>query len=117
MQLAHEVAGDNVVVIYEGLHNTRQHFIKDDLLHLFDSVKKLYVVPSYLAREDESLQLLSPTDIIQLTSTPEKGTASSLNEELKTAIEEEISSGNLVLALSAGGGGSLDEWLRKECND
>lgn len=117
LQLAHEVAGDNVVVIYEGLHNTRQHFIKDDLLHLFDGVKKLYVVPSYLAREDESLQLLSPQDIVLLTSMPQNGVASNLNEDLKTAIEEEISSGNLVLALSAGGGDSLDEWLRKECHD
>src|SRR4029079_18478198 len=27
LQLAHEVAGDAVVVVYEGLHNTRQHFI------------------------------------------------------------------------------------------
>jgi len=34
-------------VIYEGLHNTRQHFIKDDLPMLFDDVKALYVVPSY----------------------------------------------------------------------
>ncbi len=114
LQLAHEVAGDNVVVVYEGLHNTRQHFIKDDLLHLFDSVKKLYVVPSYLAREDESLSMLSPADIIQLTSKASEGVASELNETLKNAIEQEIAEGNLVVCLSAGGGGSLDEWLRQE---
>ena len=28
LQLAQETAGDDVVVVYEGLHNTRQHFIK-----------------------------------------------------------------------------------------
>ena len=114
LQLAHEVAGDNVVVVYEGLHNTRQHFIHEELVHLFDSVKKLYVVPSFLAREDESLKLLAPQDIINSTSNPEIGVASLLDENLKTAIQAEISAGNLVLALSAGGGGSLDEWLRKE---
>lgn len=114
LQLAHEVAGENVVVVYEGLHNTRQHFIKDDLRHLFDSAKKLYVVPSYLAREDTSLSLLSPSDIIALTSCPEKGVATDKNDELKTAIAQEIADGNLVLCLTAGGGGSLDEWLRHQ---
>ena len=116
LQLAHEVAGDNVVVVYEGLHNTRQHFIKDDLAHLFDSVKKLYVVPSYLAREDESLALLSPQDIIDLTSKPDKGVASQCNDDLKQSIKQHIDAGDLVLCLTAGGGNSLDEWLRKEFN-
>ncbi len=114
LQLAHEVAGDNVVVVYEGLHNTRQHFIKDDLAHLFDSVKKLYVVPSYLAREDESLSMLTPADIIQLTSKASSGIASVTDDALKEAIQQDIAEGNLVVCFSAGGGGSLDEWVRQE---
>jgi UDP-N-acetylmuramate--alanine ligase len=114
LQLAREVAGDNVVVVYEGLHNTRQHFIKAELVHLFDSVKKLYVVPSYLAREDASLKLLSPQDIINLTSNPENGVASKLDDSLKQAIQQHIDAGDLVLCLTAGGGNSLDEWLRAE---
>jgi len=114
LQLAHEVAGDNVVVVYEGLHNTRQHFIKDDLAHLFDSVKKLYVVPSYLAREDPSLVMLSPADLIALTSTADKAEPAGLDDRLKSAIQTHLAAGDLVLCLTAGGGGSLDEWLRKE---
>lgn len=114
LQMAHEVAGDNLVVVYEGLHNTRQHFIKDDLKHLFDDVKKLYVVPSYLAREDESLELLSPRDLIELTANPDKAEAAELNDQLQTAIVSHISNGDLVLCLTAGGGGSLDEWLRQQ---
>ncbi len=114
LQLAHEVAGDNVVVVYEGLHNTRQHFIKDDLAHLFDSVKKIYVVPSYLAREDPNLVILTPSDILALTSRPDKAEAALLNEELKTNILQHLQANDLVLILSAGGGGSLDEWLHKE---
>ena len=114
LQMAHEVAGDKVVVVYEGLHNTRQHFIKDDLAHLFDSVKKLYVVPSYLAREDPSLSLLSPQDIINLTNQPSKAVPSQLDDRLKQAIQDHLAAGDLVLALTAGGGGSLDEWLRRE---
>ncbi|MET1033469.1 MAG: Mur ligase domain-containing protein [Candidatus Saccharimonadales bacterium] len=114
LQLAHEVAGQNVVVIYEGLHNTRQHFIRDELKDLFDSVKQLYVVPSYLAREDPDLALLSPEDLRALLNdeTQERTEPAALDSELSDKISQHVKDGDLVLALSAGGGGSLDEWLR-----
>ncbi|MEK7603128.1 MAG: hypothetical protein AAB459_02715, partial [Patescibacteria group bacterium] len=102
-----------VVVVYEGLHNTRQHFIKDDLAHLFDDVKKLYVVPSYLAREDESLEMLTPEKLIAITAKPDKAEAKVLDEDLRQTIERHQKSGDLVLCLTAGGGNSLDEWLRR----
>lgn len=116
LQLAHEVAGDDVVVVYEGLHNTRQHFIKAELRTLFDSAKKLYIVPSYLAREDKNLQLLTPEDLKQLLSEPTQArtTAAALNDELKDTIQKHADNGELVLCLTAGGGNSLDEWLRRE---
>lgn len=115
LQLAREVAGENVVVIYEGLHNTRQHFIKDELYHLFDGVKRLYIVPSFLAREDPSLKLLNPVDLRNLLN-PDiqvRTEAASLGQDLAQKISKHLQEGDLVLALSAGGGGSLDEWLRK----
>jgi UDP-N-acetylmuramate--alanine ligase len=114
LQLGHEVAGDNLVVVYEGLHNTRQHFIKDELVHLFDSVKELYIVPSYLAREDPSLDTWSPTDLKNLLS-PETQTVThpvALDVTLEKAIAEHLKAGDIVLCLTAGGGNSLDEWLR-----
>jgi UDP-N-acetylmuramate--alanine ligase len=116
LQAAHEAAGDNVVVVYEGLHNTRQHFMKDELKHLFDGAKRLYIVPSYLAREDPNLPLLHPEDlkvlldpVVQTRTTP-----AALDAELKTAIQKHLQAGDLVLCLTAGGGHSLDEWLRRE---
>ncbi len=116
LQLGHEVAGDKLVVIYEGLHNTRQHFIKDDLVNLFDDVKQLYIVPSYLAREDTSLDTWTPEDLksIMSSETQTVTTTSALNETLHSAIEQHIAAGDTVLCLTAGGGHSLDEWLRKE---
>jgi UDP-N-acetylmuramate--alanine ligase len=116
LQLAHEVASDKFVVVYEGLHNTRQHFIKDELANLFDDVKQLYIVPSYLAREDKNLELLTPEKLLDLlsNSSKEHGQAAELNDQLKQAIQNHIDKGDLVLALSAGGAGSLDEWLRRE---
>lgn len=116
LQLAREVADDKVVVVYEGLHNTRQHFIRAELRDLFDGVKKLYIVPSYLAREDESLKLLTPDDLKLLMSaeTQTVTDAAALDHELRDHIIRHLEQGDTVLALSAGGGGSLDEWLRRE---
>jgi UDP-N-acetylmuramate--alanine ligase len=114
LQLAHEIAGDNVVVVYEGLHNTRQHFIKDELRHLFDTVKELYIVPSYLAREDPALTTLMPPDLKALLSseTQARTVPAALDNDLKIAIQKHLDAGNLVVCISAGGGGSLDEWVR-----
>lgn len=116
LQTAKELAGENIIVVYEGLHNTRQHFIKDDLANLFDDVKQLYIVPSYLAREDKSLALLSPADLVNLLSNKSKGkaVAAKLDGKLLERIKAHAKEGDLVLCLSAGGSGSLDEWLRKK---
>jgi UDP-N-acetylmuramate--alanine ligase len=114
LQLAREVAGDNIVVIYEGLHNTRQHFIKHELGELFDGVKKLYIVPSYLAREDQSLENLTPEKLLMLLSpdTRSKAFAAELDDNLAKLIRHHSENNDLVLCFSAGAGGSLDEWLR-----
>jgi len=116
LQLGHEIAGDSLVVVYEGLHNTRQHFIRDDLVHLFDSPKHLYIVPSYLAREDPSLELLTPEKLVEGLSDAAraKSEAQLLDNRLKTAIQSHLDNGDTVLCLTAGGGGSLDEWLRHQ---
>lgn len=115
LQLAHEVAGQKVVVVYEGLHNTRQHFIKDELADIFENVGQLYVVPSYLAREDPNLKLLSPSDLIVLMNDQTKSHAepAEVDQHLANIIQKHLNSGDLVLCITAGGGGSLDEWLRQ----
>jgi UDP-N-acetylmuramate-alanine ligase len=117
LQLAHEVGGDKVVVVYEGLHNTRQHFIKEQLADLFDDVKQLYIVPSFLAREDKNLKLLAPTDLLDLLSERAKAhsRAAELDDELERSIRRHLDNGDLVLSLSAGSGKqSLDDWLRQK---
>lgn len=114
LQVAEEVAPGHVVVVYEGLHNTRQHFIKQQLPTLFEGAKSLYIVPSYLAREDESLELLTPQKLRNLITQPQDVKPAKLDSSLKHTIEHHVRAGDLVLCLSAGGGGSLDEWLRTQ---
>lgn len=115
LQLAHEVVGDNLVVVYEGIHNSRQHFIKDELANLFDGVKQLYIVPTYLGREDPNLELLTPEKLLNKLSNSVKAHAQTaeLDDALAEKIRTHTAAGDLVLCLSAGGGGSLDEWLRQ----
>ncbi len=114
LQVAEEVAPERVVVVYEGLHNTRQHFIKDELPTLFAGAKALYIVPSYLAREDESLEMLTPEKLCAIVKNPADAKPVKLDENLEQIVAKHVKDGDLVLCLTAGGGGSLDEWLRKE---
>jgi UDP-N-acetylmuramate--alanine ligase len=116
LQTAHETAGDKVVVIYEGIHNLRQHFIKNELRNLFDSVKKLYVVPTYLGREDDKLEILTPEKILDLLSNSARAKAepARLDNDLKKHIQEHLAAGDLVVGFSAGGADGLDEWLRQK---
>lgn len=116
LQLGHEVAGDRLIVVYEGLHNTRQHFIKSQLTNLFDGVKTLYIVPSYLAREDTTLELLTPDKLKELLAenVQHRTIPAQLDENLRRTLDTHLAGGDTVLCLSAGGGGSLDEWLRQE---
>ncbi|HSX46959.1 MAG TPA: Mur ligase domain-containing protein [Patescibacteria group bacterium] len=113
LQTAHE-ASENVVVVYEPLTNRRQHFIKEAYKDLFHGVKKLYWVPSYLAREDPDQPVLSPAELIEYMDNKEIAEPAELNQALKLHIQEHIKSGDLVICMSGGGGGSLDEWLRQE---
>ena len=111
LQLASEVS-DNVVVVYEPLTNRRQHFVKDEYKKLFKDVKKLYWVPSYLAREDPNQPILSPAELIEGLDNKEIAEPAELNDSLKSKIQEHLNNGDLVVCMSGGGGHSLDEWLR-----
>lgn len=115
LQLAKELSS-NVVVVHEPLTDRRQHYIKDDYADLFEGVKKLYWVPSYLAREDPKLEVLTPAKLITHMNNPEIAEPAELNKSLKDHISNHLAAGDLVVCLSGGGGGSLDEWLRQQFN-
>jgi UDP-N-acetylmuramate-alanine ligase len=77
-------------------------------------VKKLYWAPSYLAREDPDQKVIEPEEFIERAEEPKDKQANRLDNELRQAIQGHLSAGDLVICLSGGGGGSLDEWIRKE---
>lgn len=113
LEMAKETS-KNVVVVYEPLTNKRQHFIKDVYKDLFDGIKKLYWVPSYLTREDPKQHVLTPKELIEYIDNKQVAQPRELNQQLKDDIISHSLAGDLVICISGGGGGSLDEWLRKE---
>jgi UDP-N-acetylmuramate--alanine ligase len=115
MSTALEIAKQNsqdLVVLYEPLTNRRQHFIKDEYKDVFAGAKKLYWVPTYLAREDPDLPLLTPAELITCISDPSIASPAELNDELLQHIRNHLQNGDLVVAMGAAGGRSMDEWLR-----
>ena len=113
LQQASELS-DSVVVVYEPLTNRRQEFIKDDYKNLFSGVKKLYWVPSYLAREYPDAHIYSPAELIEYMDNKEIAEPAELSQELAQAIRLHVAKGDLVVCISGGGGKSLDEWLRQQ---
>ncbi len=105
-----------LVVVYEPLTNRRMHHTAALHRDVFNGVSKLYWVPSYLAREDPDQVVLAPIELIANLNPDmqSRAEAAELNKQLKKSIKHHIKHGGLVLCLSGGGGGSLDEWLRKE---
>ncbi|HEX5395357.1 MAG TPA: Mur ligase domain-containing protein [Candidatus Saccharimonadales bacterium] len=118
MSVALETAqrtGQKIIVIYEPLTNRRMHYTRHLHADVFDGADALYWVPSYLAREDPDQPLLTPAELIKQLDEPSKAVAKAmeLGGKLKATIKQHLAGGDLVVGLSGGGGGSLDEWLRK----
>jgi UDP-N-acetylmuramate--alanine ligase len=108
--------GQKVVVVYEPLTNRRMHYTAKDHHDVFEGASAIYWVPSYLAREDPHQRILTPEELIKNLSPDLQKIArpAYLDTDLKKNIQKHLEAGDLVVAMSGGGGGSLDEWLRKE---
>ncbi len=119
MSVARELASrtnQKIVVIYEPLTNRRMHYLGKEHHSVFDGASAIYWLPSYLAREDPRLPILSPEELIQNLSPSLQKIAkpAQMSPELKDTIDQHLKNGDLVVAMVGGGSGSLDEWLRKK---
>lgn len=117
MSVALELAakhGKEVVIVYEPLTNRRQHYMADDYKDCFAGAKKVYWIPSYLAREDPNQRVLEPQELISHLNDPTIAEASERNDKLMQTIRQHLDHGDMVVAMAGGGGDSLDEWIRKQ---
>jgi UDP-N-acetylmuramate--alanine ligase len=112
MSAALEIAAKNnqqLVIIYEPLTNRRQHYIKDDYKDSFAG--------TYLAREDPSLELLAPADLIKYLDDPSIAEPTEIDDNLAKTIHDYLTQGKVVAVFGASGAGSLDEWLREHLHE
>ncbi|HEY1063950.1 MAG TPA: Mur ligase domain-containing protein [Candidatus Saccharimonadales bacterium] len=117
MSVALEIAADEnkpLIVVYEPLTNRRQHYMMNDYRDCFNGAAQLYWVPSYLAREDPDQRIIEPVELIARLDDPTIAQPADMDENLKRTIQAHLSKGDMVVIMSGGGGGSLDEWLRHE---
>lgn len=98
-----------VVVVYEPHQNTRQWEVREGYRKAFLGVDKLYWLPTFLTREDESLAVLSPEELIGGLDNKEVGERAEIDESLAERLLSAKNDGFLVLLMSAG---PADKWYR-----
>jgi UDP-N-acetylmuramate--alanine ligase len=108
-----EASDQPLIVIYEPLTDRRQHFVKDEYKDCFEGAAQVYWLPSYLAREDPKLKVLKPDQLIARLANPQLAKPQKKGEQLIKIISRHLKDNAMVVAMSGGGGDSLDEWLRQ----
>lgn len=119
MSVARELAqlrNKNIVVVYEPLTNRRQHFMKELYRDSFKGAKHIYWVPSYLAREDPNQHVLTPSELIAYLDKDAPASPAEMDDQLWADISRELKD-SIVVCMTGGGGGSLDEWLRAKVRE
>jgi len=103
-----------VVVVYQPHQNTRQHEVQDLYYDAFIGAHKVFWLPTYLTREDESLPILLPMDFINMLDNAEVAEPAELNDELWQEIQKYRDDNYLVILMTAG---PADGWLREKLAD
>ncbi len=108
LQLASELS-DDVVLVYQPHQNIRQHEIRDHYTNeIFKYASMVYWLPTYLSREDPSLEVLTPETLTSQLDTSKVAIAD-MNEQLASEIARHRTAGQLVLLMGAG---TIDAWAR-----
>lgn len=98
-----------VVVVYEPHQNTRQHQIHHGYKTAFSEADKVFWLPTYLTREDQSLKILTPGDFVaELTGVDAE--VAEADAELAEKLKKLREQGYLIVLMTAG---PADGWLRK----
>ena len=100
-----------IVVVYQPHQNVRQYKVRDGYRDAFVGADKIYWLPTYLTREDPSLPVLTPNELIRGLSNKDRAEAAELNDELVNNLRKYVDDGDLVILMTAG---PADEWLREK---
>jgi len=108
LQLASELSS-SVVLVYQPHQNLRQHKMLDQYTNQFEQAETIYWLPTYLSREDPTLPILEPAELIKNITNKNAVHIIDFNDELWDIIQTARREGKLVLFMGAG---KIDSWLR-----
>jgi len=102
-----------IVAVYQPLQNMRQYEVRHQYGDTFQGVDKLFWVPTFLLREDPSLAIITPEELITEMNNPEIAEAADMDDALGEKLRELQKEGWLIILLAGGG---ADKWFRKVFN-
>lgn len=100
-----------VVVVYQPHQNTRQHEVRHLYKDSFDGADKVFWLPTYLTREDESLRIITPDEFITDLNVKDKAMTAELDDDLSSRLKAFQKDNYLIILMTAG---PADLWLRKQ---
>ena len=99
-----------VVTVYQPHQNTRQHEVRSLYRDAFCGADRIYWLPTFLTRENESLPVIRPEEFISELEEREKAFPAEADEKLAETLQKLRNEGYLILLLTAG---PADQWYRK----
>jgi UDP-N-acetylmuramate--alanine ligase len=108
LQLASELC-KKIVVVYQPHQNARQVEVIDLYQDCFDKVSKVYWLPTYLSREDPSVRVLTPEELIKAIPINDHIVHAEMTIDLQHQLSQDYQDGFMILAMGAG---DIDTWLR-----
>ena len=109
-ELRDKRGASGLAVIYQPHQNTRQHEVKDEYREVFRGADKVFWLPTFLTREDESLRVIEPDELVAGLANREVAEVAEMNDDLVDSLAKLHREGWIILLLSAG---PADTWLRK----
>lgn len=101
---------DKLAIVYQPHQNVRQHLIRDQYTDCFEGAKHVYWLPTYLTREDPSLEILSAEELTANLTNHDQIELRELDDTLWAQINELLDQDYTVVCMGAG---SIDAWLRQ----
>ncbi len=117
LELAHEFLQNtdtSLIVVYQPHQNSRQHKILAQYNTCFELADKIYWLPTYLSRENDSLPILSPAQLSSQILPSTKVKIFDLDQDLIKQIKSDVAGNNFVLLFGAG---SIDTWFRDHLSE
>lgn len=99
-----------LVIVYQPHQNARQIEVRDGYKEAFVGADKIFWLPTYLVREPEGLEVLSPEELVSGLVNSGDAEPAALSRELALRLREYLDNGYLVLLMTAG---PADLWMRR----